>query len=175
MLFSFDFRYLSERWFDEALPVNYDSGLTVDIGSGDNGTITIKDREKTALAIKVVLGDGNDIALSAAYADGVITVTLGTGAEGAADNTKNTAALVAAAINDVADATWEATASGTGATAITAAIAETALEAFEVLGTPCAVANTGVYDTGNHVYYVCLTSDSTPYNAGWIKLTPSSI
>ena len=41
MLFSYDFKYLSERWFDEALPVNYDTGLTVDIGSGDNGTIKL--------------------------------------------------------------------------------------------------------------------------------------
>ena len=55
MLFSYDFKYLSERWFDEAVPVNHDAGLTIDIGSGDNGTITVVDRTKTELAVEAVL------------------------------------------------------------------------------------------------------------------------
>ena len=175
MLFSYDFKYLSERWFDEAVPVNHDAGLTIDIGSGDNGTITIVDRTKTALSIKAVLGSGNDVPLSAAYANGVITVTLGTGGAGAADNAKNTATLIAAAINGISDKTWTATASGTGATAIAAAITETAFDEYEIEGTACPIANLGLYDVDNNLYYVCTEADNTKYNTHWIKLTPSSI
>lgn len=175
MLFSYDFKYLSERWFDEATPVNYYTGLSIAIGSGDNGTITIVDLTKTSLSIKAVLGQGNDVALSAAYADGLITITLGTNGSGVADATKNTATLIAAALNAIEGKTWTATASGTGATAISAVIAETAFAGFEVDGTPCPIANLGVYDVDNNLYYICPVADNTHHNTHWIKLTPSSL
>lgn len=175
MYFSYDFRPLSERWFDEALPVNYYTGLSIAIGSGDNGTITIVDLTKTSLSIKAVLGQGNNVALSAAYADGLVTITLGTNESGVADATKNTATLIAAAINAIEGKTWTATASGTGATAISAAIAETAFVGFEVDGTPCPIAGLGLYDVDNNVYYVCTEADNTDRNTHWIKLTPSSL
>ena len=180
MHFSYDFKYLSERWFDEATPTNYDEGLAATIGSGTNGSVaitdttktelaivaalaaaggasasasyaeglisvelgtklsgtigsgtdgvvTVVDATKTALSIEVAAGTGADAALAATYSDGTITVTLGTNAESAADNAKNTATLVAGAINAIADKTWTATASGTGATAFTIAIADTPL------------------------------------------------
>lgn len=180
MHFSYDFKYLSERWFDEATPTNYDEGLAATIGSGTNGSVAITDTTKTelaivgalaaaggasasasyadglisvelgtmlsgsigagadgvvtvvdatetALSIEVAAGTGANADLAATYSDGTITVTLGTNAESAADNAKNTATLVAGAINAIAAKTWTATASGTGATAFTIAIADTPL------------------------------------------------
>jgi len=59
----------------------------------------------------VVSGEGADVDLSAVLADNIITVTLGTDAEGALDAAKNTGTLVAAAINALA----QFTASVTGA------------------------------------------------------------
>lgn len=232
MHFSYDFKYLSERWFDEATPTNYDEGLAATIGSGTNGSVTITDTTKTelaivaalaaaggasasasyaeglisvelgtmlsgsigtgdngvisivdptedalsvvaalavagganasatfgaglitvrlgtkltttigtgadgtisiadvtedALAIEVVLGAGNNTALSAAFGAGKITVTLGTDGGGAADDAKNTATLVTAAINAIGAKTWTATASGTGATPIAVAASKDA-------------------------------------------------
>jgi len=173
-------RPLSSKWFSATTPVNYLTGLTGTIGSGDNGTITIVDNTATALSIEVVVGATGATALSAAYATnkitvtlgtylvgtigsgddgtitivdstasalsieavvaessdqplsasesgGKITVTLGTDGSGLPDDTKNTATLVAAAISGIGGATWTATASGTGATPISAAITETAL------------------------------------------------
>ena len=180
MFFSYDFSYLSERWFDEALPVNYDEGLAVEIGSGTDGKVAITDTTKTALSIvaalasdggadastsyadglisvelgtklsgtigsgtdgvvsvvdatktalsiEVAVAEGANAALAAAYNDGTITVTLGTNAESTVDNAKNTATLVAGAINAIAAKTWTATASGTGATVFTTAIPDTSL------------------------------------------------
>lgn len=75
--------------------------------------------------IQAVAGVGNNVALSAAWAYGYardrIVVTLGTGGAGALDNAKNTAVLIAAVIDALPFVS--ATKSGTGATAITAAVA----------------------------------------------------
>ncbi len=49
-------RPLSSKWFSATTPVNYLTGLTGTIGSGDNGTITIVDNTATALSIEVVVG-----------------------------------------------------------------------------------------------------------------------
>lgn len=54
--------------------------------------------------------------LAVAFADGVITVTLATGAGGASDDAKNTVTLVTAAIDALADFT--AVAGGSGATVV---------------------------------------------------------
>ena len=179
MYFSYDFKRLSERWFDEALPTNYDEGLAIEIGAGADGKVAITDTTKTDLSIvaalaseggadasasyangkisvelgtklsttigagadgvitiidetatakeiEVVVAAGNSASLAAAHSDGVITVTLGTDEAGAADAAKNTATLITAAINGIAAKTWTATASGTGATAISEAVAKKA-------------------------------------------------
>jgi len=92
---------------------------TATIGSGTNGTVTLSvDGEAgNDYTVTVEAGDGNNLPLSVAESGGDIVVTLGTGAAGALDAAKNTATLVAAACDAITNVT--ATASGTGATALT--------------------------------------------------------
>jgi hypothetical protein len=66
-------------------------------------------------SVRVVLAGGNNAALAAAYAAGVLTITLGTGAGGAADNAKNTNTLIAAAVNALKNGHIQATVTGVGA------------------------------------------------------------
>lgn len=93
---------------------------TATIGSGANGVVTVTATTAGAAAntntIRSVLGSGNDVALSAAVNSGVITVTLGTDGGGLADDAKNTATLVAAAVDGVTG--YDAVASGSGATPV---------------------------------------------------------
>lgn len=93
------------------------------IGSGGNGTVTTTvtavGTAGNSYTIQVVLGVGLNVALSAAVVGTAITVTLGTDGAGATDATKNTATLVAAAVDAIAAIT--SVASGTGATALTLA------------------------------------------------------
>jgi len=71
-----------------------------------------------ALSIKAVVAGTIDAALAAAISANVITITLGTDGAGAADATKNTGTLVAAAV-DALDEVACAT-SGTGAGVVAA-------------------------------------------------------
>ena len=160
-------RPLSQKWFAEATPVNYLTGLTTTIGSGDNGVITIVDNTASALSIEAVVAGTANAALSVAFASATITITLGTDAESAADATKNTATLITAAINAVEDKTWTATASGTGATAISAAITKKALAAYTIDGTPCAESGVCLYDSATSTYYVCIEANNTTKNDNW--------
>lgn len=170
-MFDFNVRPISQKWFSDVTPVNYISGLTTTIGSGDNGTIAIVDNTAEALSIKVVVAGTANASLSAAFASDVITVTLGTDAGSAADDTKNTATLIAAAINGITDATWTATASGTGATAISAAITEKALTAYETDGTPCPETGICLYNSATGTYYVCIGANNTTKNNNWRSFT----
>jgi len=170
-MFDFLVRTIAQKWFSAATPVNYISGLTTTIGSGDNGTITIVDNTAEALSIKAVVAGTANTSLSASFASGVITVTLGTDAESAADATKNTVALISAAINGIADATWTATASGTGAAAISAAVTEKALIAYETAGTPCPEAGICLYNSATGTYYVCTSANNTTKNNNWRSFT----
>lgn len=71
-----------------------------------------------AISVKAVVAGTIDAALAAAISNNVITITLGTDGAGAADATKNTGTLVAAAVDaltEVACAT-----SGTGAGVVAA-------------------------------------------------------
>ncbi len=170
-MFDFNVRPIGQKWFSAATPVNYISGLTTTIGSGDNGTITIVDNTAEALSIDVVVAGTANASLSASVASGKITVTLGTDAESAADDTKNTATLIAAAINGITDATWTAIASGTGATAISAAIAEKSLTAYETAGTPCPETGICLYNSANSTYYVCIAANNTTKNNNWRSFT----
>ena len=158
-------RPLAMKWFSEATPVNYIEGLTTTIGAGADGVITITDNTAEALSVAVVVAETANADLSAAFATGVITVTLGVNAESAADATKNTATLITAAINGIADKTWTAVASGTGATPISAAVTEKALIAYHIDGTPCPEAGVCLENSGT--YYVCIEANNTAKNNGW--------
>jgi hypothetical protein len=91
-----------------------------DIGAGANGTVQIAvDLAGDAgndYSIHVVVGVGNDVAMSAALVGTAITVTLGTDGSADPDDTKNTATLIAAAVNALSGITSQAT--GTGADAL---------------------------------------------------------
>lgn len=164
-----DIRNISQKWFAEAHPQNYVSGIMTTIGAGANGTITITDIEADALSIEVKIAATANKDLDVAFANDTITVTLGTGADGNPDATKNTAKLIAEAIDNIEDKTWTVEYSGTGATAISAAVAKKAFTAFEIPGTPCMVANTVLYDPTTHTYYVSTEANNTTKNASWKK------
>jgi hypothetical protein len=93
---------------------------TAAIGAGANGVVTTTvdapGTEGNDWTIEVVAGVGLNVAMTAALVGTDITVTLGTDGAGAADATKNTAVLVAAAIAALSGVA--AVASGTGATVI---------------------------------------------------------
>jgi hypothetical protein len=99
------------------------------IGSGDNGAVTVTALTKGVVgngatggfSIEVVLGSGESQPLTATMDDGAILVTLATDENGDPDAAANTAALVADAINGIENSGVDADASGTGATALTAA------------------------------------------------------
>ena len=99
-----------------------DITVTLETDDGDSATTTIGDGSVTA-TIDAAGSDGNDKsiiveygttsgALAAAEAVDVLTVTLGMDANGNPDNVKNTATLVAAAIDGVAG--YSGSVSGTG-------------------------------------------------------------
>lgn len=118
---------ITQKWFSGSTPANAEYA-SVSIGEGDNGVITVTadtlGTEENAYTIEVVEGTGADTDMSATFTDGAIVVVLGTDAEEALDATKNTAVLIAAAIDALSGVSAEA--SGTGATAIAAAVEETA-------------------------------------------------
>lgn len=168
-----DIRDISKKPFAESVPQNYVAAASTTLGSGTNGTITITHDDMTTTdKIEVVLGSGESVAMSAAYSGGKITVTLGTNASSTADSTKNTATLITAAINGISGKKWTAVASGTGATAISAAVAAKSFTNGH-RGTPCPVDGTVYNNSGT--YYVCLKADNTDYNTGWKTFSLSNI
>lgn len=90
---------------------------TAVIGEGDDGEVTITvvaaGSDGNDIVVEVSVADGNDEALAVAFADGVLSVKLGTDGNGDADDAKNTATLVRAAIHGLDEFT--AAHSGTGA------------------------------------------------------------
>ena len=112
---------------------------SVQPGSAKNGTYSVR----------VVLAVGNNQALAASYAAGVLTVTLGTGGGGAADAAKNTNTLIAAAVNALKNGHVQATVTGVGANSdivVTAATALTggtgsgiSIHAYDAAGTATSV------------------------------------
>jgi flagellar hook protein FlgE len=98
-------------------------------GTGDAAVTVTADTVGTTgnnITVTYAAGSGNNVALSAALSGNDITVTLGTDGSGSLDATKNTAALVAAAINGAAGSLITASAGGDGSGAVTAA-AQTSL------------------------------------------------
>jgi hypothetical protein len=94
----------------------------VSIGSGADGTVSLVADAPgvggNAFTVEVASGvPTHNVNLSAVYTDKALLVTLGTDNSGVLDVTKNTATLIAGAINTAAGG-LTATASGTGATAL---------------------------------------------------------
>lgn len=166
----FDIRPLATKWFAEATPVNYKANAVATIGSGENGTITIKRNTMTTTdKVNIVVSTEANAALAVAYLNNKLTITLGTNAETAADDTKNTATLIAAKITEVEGFT--ATASGTGAVAISTATAEDVSFTNGAYGTPCQ--EVGIGFVSGVTYYVCVAADNTAYNDNWRTFTLS--
>ncbi len=135
------------------------------IGSLPNGKVTVTAAVKGAagndLAIIVSDAGANDCAMTASIAAGVITVTLGkTGAF--LDPTKNTASLVAAAIDSLTEVT--AVASGTGGASLVAAEAS---QNF-VGGQDGTEGYEGEIVMDASRIYLC-TADNTINDANWIR------
>jgi len=159
------------KWFSEETPLNK-AKASIAIGSGDNGVVTTTydnyGETGNDYSLEVVVGSGNNIAMSAELTGTKITVTLGTGVAGAVDDTKNTATLIAAEITALDGFT--ATASGTGATAFTTAITEDVLSGGQ-WGTPCAEVNSII--VGTSYYYICTTAGNKD-TVVWKRFTLST-
>lgn len=103
-------------------------GSYVTIGSGEDGTVTITETEPAttgggySVTVKVNTNASQD--LSAALAAKALTVTLATDADNKPDDEKNTATLIAAAINAIDNTPFTAEASGEGNAPLTAAEAK---------------------------------------------------
>lgn len=162
-----DIRNLTAKWFSDETPKNYKDASTT-IGAGADGVITVTALNDitTDKTIEVVVGSGNNVAMSATYTDGALVVTLGTGAGGTVDATKNTAILIAEAIDALEGFT--ATFSGDGTTPITEAVTEKAFTAGQ-LGTPCMIDGVALLSSGT--YYVCVRPDATTNNTNWRSFT----
>lgn len=158
-------------WFS-GTPVNAVKA-SIDIGAGDNGTVTITydnlGTEGNDYTIVGVAGSGNDVDLSATISGTDITLTFGTDGSGVADDTKNTATLIAAAIDALDGVSAEA--SGTGVTVI-----DTAFDATNFTG--------GLYGTPVHtigyivisgVWYIATKPAGKYSTDAWYSATPSQI
>jgi len=162
---------LETKWFPEANPVNpkYSS---ISIGSGDNGVVTVSygitGTSGNDYSLEVVAGSGLNIAMTATITDKKITITLGTDGAGALSATKNTATLIATAVDALNG--FNAVASGTGVTAITGAIANANFSGGQY-GTPCPEQNVLVYATP--YYYLCTIAGNKD-DVEWKRFTPST-
>jgi hypothetical protein len=98
------------------------SVATAILGAPEAGEVTIEtdgmSADYNAYTVEVVVSSGNNMNLSSSFADGVMTVYLGTDAEGAADNSKNTATAIAESISQIPDFTATMTGAG-GVIAVT--------------------------------------------------------
>ena len=159
---------IQKKWFAEATPVNAKSASTT-IGSGDNGVVTITvdnvGTEGNSYTIAAVVSEKTSADMSVDITGTDIVITLSTDAQGDADATKNTAKLIAEAIDELSGVT--ATYSGTGATAITAAITKKSLAGGKY-GTVAIVPYTWLYI--GTTYYVNIAPNSK-YDANWRTVT----
>lgn len=125
---SFGTRAEADAYFDTVLhedtPWPANVSATATLGSGTNGVVTISviapGTEGNDLNVKVVAGVGNNIALSAVFADPLLTITLGTNSSGALDSAKNKASLVQAAVDALSEFSAVYSGSGTSTIPVTA-------------------------------------------------------
>jgi hypothetical protein len=147
-------------------PVNAVAASAI-IGTGDNGQVTItyatKGEVGNSLTVQTVLAADVDAALDANVTNNDMVITLGTDATGAADDTKNTATLIAALIDSHDE--FSAEASGTGADAI-AVMDEPDDFAGGVNGT---IADGGIaVQHGGYVYFAI--ADNGIGDANWVRV-----
>jgi hypothetical protein len=156
---------LQTKWFAEATPTNA-AKATAEIGSGTDGTVTIEcsevGTEGNEYEVEVVIATGENKAMDAEFADGVLTVTLGTGADSGVDAAKNTAKLIATKISSLDGFT--ATASGEGTSSISTATEENVAFEDGSYGTVCPIGD--VWLKISDVYYYCSAPNSR-YDANW--------
>lgn len=119
--------FITKKWFAESAPQNAVKGKTT-IGAGDDGVVTIvadefgpKGNEYT---VQVVVAEGNNKDMEAKITGKNILITLGTGSGGSVASAKNTAILIATAVDALEGVS--STHSGTGATSISSAVSEKA-------------------------------------------------
>ena len=154
----------AERVRKTAAPTNAKAAAQT-IGAGQDGEVTVTAAVKGAagndLAIIVSDAGADDCEMTASIAAGVITVTLGKTAA-ALEPTKNTATLVAAAIDLLAEVT--AVASGTGNDPLVAAEAKKDFTG----GQDGTVGYEGEIVMDASRIYLC-TADNTINDANWIR------
>jgi hypothetical protein len=165
-----DFIY-KKKWFAASSPVN-PKAASISIGTGDDGVVTATygavGTGGNNYSLEVVAGTGTNVNLSAVLSGTKITVTLGTDGAGVLDTAKNTAALIAAAIDSISG--FNAVASGTGETVFGDAIAEDDFSGG-VYGTPCPEKNTMVFVTP--YYYLCTVAGNKD-DVEWKRFTPAA-
>ena len=153
-----------------AAPVNAVAASQT-IGSGENGVVTVSAATSgvagNSYTVTVAEGSGNDVDLSAVLAGTDLTVTLGTDGGGALDAAKNTATLVAAAVDALDE--FSGAASGTGATELAAAEAEQDLEN----GVDGTAGEAGAIALDADFLYLC-TDTNTIADANWRRVSLGS-
>ena len=154
----------AERIRKAAAPTNA-KAASQKIGAGKDGEVTVTAAVKGAAgnALDIIVSDAgaDDCEMTASIAAGVITVTLGKTAA-ALEPTKNTATLVAAAIDLLAEVT--AAASGTGNDPLVAAEAKKDFTG----GQDGTVGYEGEIVMDASRIYLC-TADNTINDANWIR------
>lgn len=154
----------AERVRKTAAPTNAKAAAQT-IGAGKDGEVTVTAAVKGAAGndLDIIVSDAgaDDCEMTASIAAGVITVTLGKTAA-ALDPTKNTATLVAAAINLLTEVT--AVASGTGNGSLVAAEASKDF----VGGQDGTEGYEGEIVMDASRIYLC-TADNTINDANWIR------
>ena len=160
-----------KKWFSEATPQNARKG-SINIGAGVNGVITMYSdlvgTEGNSITITVSDAGANDCNMSAIISGTDITVVLGK-TVAALEPTKNTAILIATAINNLAGV--NAIHSGTGADSIVAAIAKANFTGGQY-ATP---AKTSGYIVISDVWYIATKPIDKFTTDGWYSATPTVI
>ena len=162
---------ITTKYFAETVPQNAKYASTT-IGAGDDGVVTITADEigtgGNSYTVAVAVATGANAALAASISGTDITVTLGTTAvAGTADDTKNTATLIAAKITALAGVT--AVASGEGTTAISAAVTKKAFTGGQ-WGTVCPAGGLIFIDDDNATLYFSIASNGKS-DANWRSLS----
>ena len=160
-----------QSWYGSGIPLNWKPARTT-IGAGADGVVTIQidtidETDANGYTIEVVEGVGLNVDMGATLVGKDIEVTLGTDGAGALDPTLNTAELIAIEISTLSGIT--ATHSGTGATALAAAIVKKNFTDMQ-FGTECPepMVVVRVWDVGNLEwdYYVNIAPNSK-YDTNW--------
>lgn len=166
-----NFTEFYKPWFN-GTPVNAVKA-SINIGAGANGIVTTKSdlvgTEGNSYTIQVVAGVGNNINLSAVLTGTDILVTLGTDGVGALLASKNTAILIASAINALEGV--NSIHSGTGADSISASIAKTNFTGGKY-ATP---AMTQGFIRISGTWYIAMKPVDRWTTDGWHSATPTII